>query len=57
MQEYEALKELVNSVEEEIIKAESGNKAARTRVRKSMMDIKKTAQQIRIKIIEQRSTD
>ena len=57
MQEYETLKELVNSIEEEIIKAESGNKAASTRVRKSMQDIKKTAQQIRSKILEQRSTD
>ena len=57
MQEYETLKELVCSVEEEIIKAESGNKAARTRVRKSMMDIKQAAQQVRIKILERRSTD
>ena len=57
MQEYETLKELVASAEEDIIKAEGGNKAAGTRVRKSMQDIKQAAQQVRIKILEQRSTE
>ena len=57
MQEYETLKELVASAEEDIIKAEGGNKAAGTRVRKSMQDIKQAAQQVRIKILEKRSTE
>ena len=45
----------VNSAEDDIIKAESGNKAAGTRVRKSMQEIKQMAQNVRIKILEERS--
>ncbi|MCP4708648.1 MAG: histone H1, partial [Planctomycetes bacterium] len=37
--------------------AEGGNKAAGTRVRKSMQEIKQTAQLVRTKILEQRSAD
>ncbi|HPY77919.1 MAG TPA: hypothetical protein PLQ45_08765 [Anaerohalosphaeraceae bacterium] len=55
MQEYEKLKELVAAAEEDIIKAQGGNKAAGTRVRKSMQDIKQAAQEVRIKILEQRT--
>ncbi len=55
MQEYEQLKEMVAAVEEDIIKAEGGNRAAGTRVRKSMQDIKQMAQNVRIKILEARS--
>lgn len=54
MQEYEDLKQLVAAAEEDIIKAEGGNKAAGTRVRKQMQDIKQAAQQVRLKILEQR---
>lgn len=57
MLEYDRLKELVAASEDDIIKAEGGNKAAGTRVRKSMQDIKQAAQQVRIQILEQRSTD
>jgi len=55
MQEYEALKQLVESVAEDVAKAEGGNKAAGTRVRKSMQDIKNAAQEVRKKILEVRS--
>ena len=55
MQEYEQLKELVAAVEQDIIKAVGGNKAAGTRVRKSMQEIKQAAQSVRIKILETRS--
>ena len=55
MQEYETLKQLVASAEEDIIKAEGGNKAAGTRIRKLMQEVKQAAQQVRIKILEQRS--
>ena len=55
MQEYEQLKALVDAAEDDIIKAEGGNKAAGTRVRKSMQDIKQAAQEVRIKILEQRT--
>ena len=56
MIEYERLKELVAAVEDDLLKAEGGNKAAGTRVRKQMQDIKAAAQDLRKKILEVRST-
>lgn len=56
MQEYQRLRELVESAAEDINKAIGGNKAAGTRVRKTMQDIKETAQSVRKKILEVRST-
>ena len=55
MLEYERLKELVESAADDIAKASGGNKAAGTRVRKTMQDIKETAQAVRKKILEVRS--
>ena len=55
MQEYDKLKELVAAVEGDMEKAEGGNKAAGTRVRKLMQEIKATAQEIRARILEVRS--
>lgn len=54
MQEYETLKRLVAEVEDDINKAEGGNKAAGTRVRKKMQEIKSAAQDVRKKILEGR---
>jgi len=54
VQEYENLKQLVAEVEEDIRKADGGNKAAQTRVRKQMQDIKNAAQVIREKCLELR---
>ncbi len=54
MTQYDTLKQLVAEVEEDIRKAEGGNKAAGTRVRKRMMEIKKVAQDIRNVILEGR---
>jgi hypothetical protein len=54
MQEYEQLVKLVQEVEEDIIKARGGNKAAGTRVRKAMQDIKQAAQLVRVRILETR---
>ena len=54
MQEYEQLKEAVVAVSEDVVKAQGGNKAAGTRVRKAMQDIKQIAQQVRVKILETR---
>lgn len=56
MQEYEKLRELVEQAAEDINKAIGGNKAAGTRVRKSMQDIKEMAQTVRKKILEVRSS-
>lgn len=57
MQEYEALKQLVESCADDVAKAEGGNKAAGTRVRKAMQDIKNAAQNVRKKILEVRSSE
>ena len=55
MQEYEDLKVLVNEMEADINKAQGGNKAAGTRVRKQMQKIKQAAQSVRNRILEIRS--
>lgn len=57
MQEYENLKRLVEEAAEDIGKAEGGNKAAGTRVRKKMQEIKAAAQSVRQKILEGRETE
>ena len=57
MQEYEDLKVLVAEIEADINKAEGGNKAAGTRVRKQMQKIKQAAQLVRNRILEIRSAD
>ncbi len=57
MQEYERLKELVAAAEDDVIKAQGGNKAAGTRVRKSMQEIKQAAQEVRLRILETRSEE
>ena len=55
MQEYETLKNLVEAAADDVDKARGGNKAAGTRVRKMMQDIKNAAQDVRKKILEVRS--
>jgi hypothetical protein len=55
MQEYQQLKALVLQVEDDLAKATGGNKAAGTRVRKAMQEIKALAQEIRKHILETRT--
>jgi hypothetical protein len=57
MNEYQNLKQLLADIEPDVIKAFAGNKAAGTRVRKAMQDIKAAAQVIREKVLEARSDD
>jgi hypothetical protein len=57
MQAYEKLKGLVAEIESDINKAEGGNKAAGTRVRKQMQEMKKAAQEVRNAILELRSAE
>ncbi len=57
MQEYQQLKTMVLQVEEDLAKATGGNRAAGTRVRKAMQDIKNMAQEIRKRILEVRSSE
>lgn len=55
MEAYEQLKALVAEVEHDLDKAEGGNKAAGTRVRKIMQDIKAISQEIRKRVLEVRA--
>jgi hypothetical protein len=55
MQEYEDLKALIAEIDNDINKAEGGNKAAGTRVRKQMQKVKQAAQVVRSRILEIRS--
>jgi len=55
MEEYEHLRQLVEAASDDVAKASGGNKAAGTRVRKAMQDIKEAAQVVRKKILEVRS--
>ena len=57
MQEYDTLKRMVQEVEEDVAKAEGGNKAAGTRVRKRMQEIKAAAQAVRQKVLEGREQE
>lgn len=52
--EFETLKRMVAEAEDDVRKADGGNKAAGTRVRKKMQEIKQAAQQVRVKILESR---
>lgn len=57
MEEFENLKRLITEAEDDIKKAEGGNKAAGTRARKTMQDIKNAAQSVREKILTMRGTE
>jgi hypothetical protein len=52
---FDRLKKLVAEAEDDIVKAEGGNKAAGTRARQAMQDIKNAAQEVREKILELRN--
>lgn len=54
MESFDKLKKLIVDAEEDILKFDGGNKAAGTRVRKAMQDIKAAAQEIREKVLEVR---
>lgn len=54
MEAYDLLVKLVGDIAEEVSKAEGGNKAAGTRVRKAMQDVKKAAQDVRVGILDSR---
>lgn len=57
MEEYLKLKQLVDEVADDVYKAVGGNKAAGTRVRKIMQDIKNTAQEVRKRVLDLRQSD
>lgn len=53
-QNYERMVQVVNDVRVDLEKAEAGNKAATSRVRKAMQDVKNIAQDIRKEMLEVR---
>jgi hypothetical protein len=57
MEAYDQLMKLVESAADDVAKAEGGNKAAGTRVRKIMQEVRESAQQIRKEVLEARKTD
>jgi len=57
MEEYLKLKRLVDEIADDVYKAAGGNKAAGTRVRKVMQDVKNAAQEVRKCILVQRSAE
>ena len=57
LETYEQLKTAIATVEDDIQKAAGGNRAAGTRVRKQMQDVKNVAQELRKKILEVRGDD
>lgn len=54
LETYQQLKSLVDAMEDDVRKAAGGNKAAGTRVRKMMQDVKNKAQELRVKVLENR---
>ena len=57
LEQYEALKALIAGIEDDVRKAAGGNKAAGTRVRKHMQEVKNAAQELRKKVLEARDSD
>ncbi len=52
MEAYDRLIKLIQDAEDDIQKAEGGNKAAGVRVRKAMQEVKSVAQEIRVGVLD-----
>jgi hypothetical protein len=57
MESYDRLVKLVESASEDVAKAQGGNKAAGTRVRKIMQEVKQAAQEVRSLVLESRKDE
>ena len=57
MDAFQQLRRLIDEAEDDVKKADGGNKAAGTRVRKKMQDIKNQAQDVRKQVLEGRGGD
>ena len=55
-QNYDQMVEAIAACRDDVEKAEAGNKAATSRVRKAMQDIKNAAQDIRKEMLELRDS-
>ena len=54
MESYEKLKRVLDEIQDDVDKCRGGNKAAGTRVRKAMQDIKSIAQEVRKEVLDVR---
>lgn len=52
MEAFNKLKMLIIEAEADVLKGEGGNKAARTRARKKMQEIKAAAQEVRVGLLD-----
>lgn len=57
MEAYEQLRRLIDSCTEDVQKAAGGNKAAGTRVRKIMQDVREAAKQLRSDILDAQKSE
>ena len=57
MEQFEKIKEIVAAVEADVTKFESSNASAGSRVRKSMQEIKKLCQEVRVAVQEKKNAD
>jgi hypothetical protein len=57
MEAYDRLVKLVHDAADDMQKAQGGNKAAGTRIRKMMQEIKAAAQDVRVSILESRGAE
>ena len=57
LEAYEQLKQMIADAEDDVRRAAGGNKAAGTRVRKLMQDVKNGAQALRVQVLENRHAD
>lgn len=55
MQQFEELKRLIADAEEDVTKGDGGNRAATTRARKKMQEVKNAAQEVRKSLLEARA--
>ncbi len=56
-QAYEELIRIIEESRDDVMKAEGGNKAAGTRVRKAMQDLKNQAQAVRKVVLDARGDE
>ena len=54
---YDKLRELVAAIEDDVKKASGGNKAAGTRVRKQLQEVKNLSQDLRKQVLENREEE
>ncbi len=57
MEAYDKLKKILAEIDDDMQKAMGGNRAAGTRIRQSMQDVKEAAQEIRTAILDQRKKE